>query len=115
MGEIAQGAACEPGLGLVVQVVVVVHEYVVGEHVVGEHVVGGHVVGGHAAFQRDVRSTGSTGADGARARVQSTVQLRWHVISKWDEVVEVGAQAGVEPVVAVRGSAVGSAHPPGWR
>jgi hypothetical protein len=113
MGEIAQGAACEPGLGLVVQVVVVVHEYVVGEHVMG-----GHVVGGHAAFQRDVRSTGWTGADGARARVQSPVQLRWHVISQWGEVVEVvevGAQAGVARVVAVRGSAVGSAHPPGWR
>ena len=92
MGEIVQGAACEPGLGLVVQLVVV-------------------VVDGHAAFlERDVRWTGSTHADGAHARVQSPGQPRWHVISQWDEgvgEVEVGAQVGLELLEAVRGSVVG--------
>ena len=92
MDEIVQGAACEPGLGSVVQLVVV-------------------VVDGHAAFlERDVRWTGSTHADGARARVQSPGQPRWHVISQWDEgvgEVEVGAQVGLELLEAVRGSVVG--------
>ena len=102
MGEIVQGAACEPELGLVVQLEVV-----------------GVVVGGHAAFhESDVRWTGLTRADGAHARVQSPEQPRWHVISQWDEgegVVAVVAQVGVELLEAVRGSVVGSVHPPGWR
>lgn len=72
MGEIVQGAACEPGLGLVVQVVQVVDGRAVDGRVVDEHVVEDE----HAASQRDVRSTGSTDADGARARVRSPVQPR---------------------------------------
>jgi len=98
MGESVLGAACEPGPELLVALVAVVV-----------------VDGGMALLERDFRSIGD---DGARVRVRSPVQPRWHVISQLNEVVgevEVGEQVEVEPHESVQGSIAGSAHPPGWR